>query len=124
MREASLDGEQDGGSVLADRVDSEPPILRGCSSSELVALLAVAVALWIPLSIVLALALGKLPLALGFLAIGVIASVWFGSGAFQRIKRNRPDHYYVHAALRFLHLRKWWTSPFVWRSGWWDIGRG
>lgn len=109
--------------LLADRVDVEPPIFRGCSSSELLALLGVAVAVWIPLSILIAFAMGKLPFALGIIAVGVIASMYFGAGAFQRVKRNRPDHYYMHAFQRFLHVRKLWTSPFVLRSGTWDIGR-
>ena len=109
--------------LLADRVDVEPPIFRGCSSSELLTLLGVAVAVWLPLSVLISLAAGKLPFALGVVAVGVIGTVYFGAGAFQRVKRNRPDHYYMHALRRFLHMRKLWTSPFIVRRGTWDIGR-
>lgn len=109
--------------LLADRVDVEPPIFRGCTSSELLTLLLIAVVVWIPLSILIALLIGKLPFALGMIAVGVIGSVYLGAGVFQRVKRNRPDHYYMHAFRRHLHVRKLWTSPFVFRSGTWDIGR-
>jgi conjugative transfer region protein (TIGR03750 family) len=115
--------EQNDEHILADRVDTQPPIFKGCSSSELGALLLVAVAVWIPLSIVVAALIGQVPLALGFMAVGVLGSVFFGAIAFQRIKRNRPDHYYVHAIQRFLHTRRIWMFPFIWRSGLWDVGR-
>jgi len=109
--------------VLADRVDIEPPIFKGCSSSELLAMLLVAVTVWIPLSVVLAFAIGKAAFSLAILAVGVIGSVYFGAAFFQRVKRNRPDHYYVHFVMRLLHLSKLWSFPLTWRSGYWDIGR-
>lgn len=109
--------------VLADRVDIEPPIFKGCSSSELLAMLVVAILVWIPLSLLLAFAIGKLAFALAILAVGVIGSVVMGATCFQRIKRNRPDHYYVHGAMRLLHASRLHTSPLVWRSGFWDIDR-
>jgi len=113
----------DDGDVLADRVDIEPPIFKGCSSSELLAMLLVAVVVWIPLSLLFGLAIGKLAFALAVLAVGVIGSMYLGAVFFQRIKRNRPDHYYVHAVMRALHLSKLRSCPLTWRSGYWDIGR-
>lgn len=118
-----MENDADQDDLLANRVDTEPPIFRGCSSSELVALLLGAVAVWLPLSILLALMVGKIPYALAILAIGILGSVYFGAGIFQRVKRNRPDHYYVHAVQRFLHLRGLRRAPFVWRSGPWDVSR-
>jgi conjugative transfer region protein (TIGR03750 family) len=109
--------------VLADRVDIEPPIFKGCSSSELLAMLVVAILMWIPLSLLFAFAIGKVAYALAILAVGVIGSVVLGASFFQRIKRNRPDHYYVHGAMRLLHASRLHTFPLVWRSGFWDIDR-
>ena len=109
--------------VLADRVDIEPPIFKGCSSSELLAMLVVSILAWIPLSLLLAFAIGKAAFALAILAVGVIGSVVLGATCFQRIKRNRPDHYYVHAVMRLLHASRLHTFPLVWRSGYWDIDR-
>jgi conjugative transfer region protein (TIGR03750 family) len=113
----------DDSDVLADRVDIEPPIFKGCSSSELLALLVLAVAGWIPMALLIALAIGKPAFSLGILAVGVIGSVFFGAEVFQRVKRNRPDHYYVHAARRWLHRHRLSSSPLTWRSGYWDIDR-
>jgi len=108
--------------VLAERVDTEPPIFRGCSSSELLFMLLAAVVVWIPLSLLVASVIGRLPFALAILAVGVIGSVFIGATAFQRVKRNRPDHYYVHAAKRFI-ARTGWSYPLIWRSGCWDVAR-
>lgn len=109
--------------VLADRVDIEPPIFKGCSSSELLAMLIVAALVWLPLSVLSALAIGKGAFALAILAVGVIGSVYVGACVFQRVKRNRPDHYYVHLVMRLLQLSKLRSFPLTWRSGHWDIGR-
>lgn len=111
------------GDVLADRVDIEPPIFKGCSSSELLAMLVAAVVVWIPASLLLAFAIGKAAFSLAILAVGVIGSMVFGAAFFQRVKRDRPDHYYVHAVMRLLHVSKLRSFPLVWRSGYWDIGR-
>jgi len=110
--------------VLADRVDIEPPIFKGCTSSELLAMLVAAIVAWVPLSVLIALSIGKVAFALAILAVGVIGSVYFGASVFQRIKRNRPDHYYVHVAKRLLHRSKLCSFPLTWRSGYWDIDRG
>ncbi len=109
--------------LLADRVDTQPPIFRGCSSSELLTMLVVSILVWLPLSLIVAVAIGRVTLFLGLLAIGVLGTIYFGAGAFHRLKRNRPDHYYVHAFKRFLHDKRWHSARFIWRSGPWDIGR-
>lgn len=109
--------------LLADRVDTEPPIFRGCSSSELLAMLIISIATWLPLSILVALLLNRPPFFLGILAVGVLGSIYLGAGVFYRIKRNRPDHYYVHAVKKFLHIRKIHSAHFTWRSGLWDVSR-
>ena len=117
------DGRDDDADLLADRVDVEPPIFKGCSSSELGALLLAAIALWAPLSLLLAALAGRLPFALAILAVGVIGSVYLGALALQRVKRDRPDHYYLHALQRLAHRHGLRRARFLWRSGWWDIDR-
>ena len=53
---------------LADRVDSEPLIFRGCTNSELVTLLIVSTIVWLPVSILVAVLIGRPALFLGILA--------------------------------------------------------
>ena len=55
--------------------------------------------------------------------IGPLASVWFGAGWMAAKKRNRPDHYYLHAF-------GWWrqrfglgSTSFISVRGAWDLGR-
>ena len=109
--------------LLADRVDCEPPIFRGCSSSELMQLVVLISVFSIPISITVAVLIGKPVLFLGFLMVSIVAGTYLGAGWFQRVKRGRPDHYYVHAALRWLAQRGWRKSNVLWRSGAWDILR-
>lgn len=109
--------------LLADRVDVEPPIFRGCSSSELLAMLVASILTWLPTSIVLALLINRPAFALGILAVGVLGTMFFGAGLFYRVKRNRPDHYYVHSFKKILHTRKLHSARFIWRSGIWDVSR-
>ena len=86
-------------------------------------MMSLSVAMWLPLSILVALLLNRPPFFLGILAVGVLGTIYFGAGVFYRIKRNRPDHYYVHAVKKFLHMRKLHSARFTWRSGLWDISR-
>ena len=109
--------------ILADRLNAEPVIFRGCSSSELGMIVGVAVLLWLPLSLLLAWLLGAITMGFGIAGVGVVATVVVCATLFQRIKRGRPEGYYqqrIRIRLHDLGLRR---SPWVRRSGAWDIGR-
>jgi len=109
--------------TLADRVNSEPLIFRGCSSSELGLVLVGAVLFWVPMSLMIAAAFGHVAMGLGFSGLGILATVYGGATLFQWIKRGRPDHYYQHVViitLNDLGLRK---SGLIRRSGSWSLGR-
>jgi conjugative transfer region protein (TIGR03750 family) len=109
--------------ILADRLNAEPVIFRGCSSSELGMIVGVSVLLWLPLSLLLAWLLGAITMGFGIAGVGVVATVVVCATLFQRIKRGRPEGYYqqrIRIRLHDLGLRR---SPWVRRSGAWDIGR-
>lgn len=109
--------------ILADRLNAEPVIFRGCSSSELGMIVGVAVVLWLPLSLLLAWLLGAITMGFGIAGVGVVATVVVCATLFQRIKRGRPEGYYqqrIRIRLHDLGLRR---CPWVRRSGAWDIGR-
>jgi conjugative transfer region protein (TIGR03750 family) len=107
--------------LMADRVNIEPPILRGCSSSELVQLAAFLTAVGLPLSILIAVALGKPMFFLGLVMLFDVAGIWMGAGWFQRVKRGRPDHFYVHRARLWLARQGLLRTAIQTRSGAWDI---
>ena len=76
--------------LLADRLNAEPAIFKGCSSSELGVIVAAAAVVWLPLSIVLAWLAGALTMGFGIAGVGIVATVVLTAGIFQRLKRGRP----------------------------------
>jgi len=109
--------------ILADRLNVEPAIFKGCSSSELGVIVTLAVIVWLPLSVLLAWVLGAPSMGLGIAGITIVLTVVITAAVFQRVKRGRPDGYYQQQfiiGLSRLGLRR---SPFIRRNGSWAIGR-
>ena len=109
--------------VLADRLNAEPAIFRGCSSSELGMMAGVAIVVWLPLGFLLAWLMRAATMGFGIAGVGVVGSVVILATLFQRIKRNRPEGYYQQWLRMRLHLLGLGRAPWVLRSGIWDIGR-
>ncbi len=109
--------------VLADRLNAEPAIFRGCSSSELGMMVGVAIVVWLPLGFLLAWLMSAATMGFGIAGVGVVGSVVILATLFQRIKRNRPEGYYQQWLRMRLHSLGLGRAPWVLRSGTWDIGR-
>lgn len=109
--------------ILADRLNAEPAIFKGCSSSELGVIVGVAALVWLPISLVLAGLMGAVTMGFGLAGVGVVATVVITATLFQRLKRNRPDGYYQQRFVIWLHDKGLRRSTLVRRSGSWDIGR-
>ncbi len=109
--------------ILADRLNAEPAIFKGCSSSELGVIVGVAALVWLPVSLLLAGLMGAVTMGFGIAGVGVVATVIVVAGLFQRLKRGRPDGYYQQRIAIRLHESGLRRSPFIRRSGAWDIGR-
>ncbi|WP_241521125.1 TIGR03750 family conjugal transfer protein [Kineobactrum sediminis] len=116
-------GPLDTQEILADRLNAEPVIFRGCSASELGVIVALAAAVWLPLSLLLAWLGGAVTMGFGIAGIGIVATVLGIASLFQRLKRNRPDGYYQQRCALWLDDKGLKRSPFINRSGTWDIGR-
>lgn len=97
--------------ILASRMNEEPSILRGCSSTELLLVAAGAVAFWLPVAILLSLFVGAV--AIGFAGLMIVGTVYVGGGLFQRLKRGQPDGYYQQRVDLFLHHAGLRRSRFV-----------
>ncbi len=109
--------------ILADRMNVEPAIFRGCSSSELGIIVTLAAVVWLPLSLLLAWVSGAPSMGFGIAGIAIVGTVVITASVFQRLKRGRPDGYYQQQfiiGLSKLGLRR---SPFICRNGSWAIGR-
>ena len=108
---------------LPDRLNAEPAIFKGCSTTELGLIALGATLLWLPLSLLITLLLGVFTMGFGLAGVGVVATVVAGAGVFQRVKRGRPDGYYQIRAMIWLSQKGLCTCPYVLRSGTWDLGR-
>ena len=109
--------------ILADRLNVEPAIFKGCSSSELGIIVCVAALVWLPVSLLLTGMMGAVTMGFGVAGVGVVGTVIVMAGLFQRLKRGRPDGYYQQQVSIWLSDHGLRRSPFVRRSGPWDIGR-
>ena len=109
--------------ILADRLNVEPVIFKGCSSSELGVIVGVAALVWLPVSLLLAGLMGAVTMGFGLAGVGVVGTVIVMASVFQRLKRGRPDGYYQQRFVIWLHDQGLRRSALVRRSGSWDIGR-
>lgn len=109
--------------ILADRLNAEPAIFKGCSSSELGMIVGLAIVIWLPLSLLLAWLLGAVTMGFGIAGVGVVATVVILATLFQRIKRGRPEGYYQQWLRIRLQTMGLYRTPWVLHSGSWDIGR-
>jgi conjugative transfer region protein (TIGR03750 family) len=109
--------------ILANRLNAEPTIFKGCSSSELGIIVGVAALIWLPVSLLLAWMMGAVTMGFGIAGVGVVGTVVVMAALFQRLKRGRPDGYYQQQIAIFLDDCGLRRSPFIRRSGAWDIGR-
>ena len=109
--------------ILANRLNAEPSIFKGCSSSELGIIVSVAALIWLPVSLLLAWLMGAVTMGFGIAGVGVVATVIVMATLFQRLKRGRPDGYYQQQITILLDDYGLRRSLFIRRSGVWDIGR-
>ncbi|MBE0435971.1 MAG: TIGR03750 family conjugal transfer protein [Methylomicrobium sp.] len=108
---------------MADRLNQEPVIFRGSTNSELGMILLCATVFWLPAGLLLAGLFGAAVMGLGIATLGVLATIYFGSTWFQRIKRGRPDFYYQHVLIIKLNKLGLRSSSLIARQGPWDLGR-
>ena len=109
--------------ILAERLNAEPAIFKGCSSSELGMIVGLAALVWLPVSLAVAALAGAVTMGFGLAGIGIVATTVAIAALFQRLKRNRPDGYYQQRLALWLDARGLKRAPYIRRSGWWDIGR-
>jgi conjugative transfer region protein (TIGR03750 family) len=109
--------------ILADRLNAEPAIFKGCSSSELGILVSVAALVWLPVSLLLTGLMGAVTMGFGVAGVGVVGTVIVMASLFQRLKRGRPDGYYQQQIAIGLSDHGLRHASFIRRSGAWDIGR-
>jgi len=108
---------------LADRLNTEPLMLFGCTSSEFSTLVIASAVVWIPLAFVIAGSIGAWSMGFGIVGIGMLATVYVAALVLRALKRNRPDGFYVQWIVIRLHESGLRKSRYIRRTGYWDIGR-
>ena len=109
--------------LLAERLNAEPAIFRGCTSSELGVIVVLAIAFWLPCSAIIAWLLGAPSMGLGLAGAATVLSVVIAATVLQRLKRGRPEAYYRHRLALWLGERGLIQCPFITRQGDWSLGR-
>ena len=109
--------------LITERLNAEPAIFKGCSLSELTLMTIGSVVSWLPICLLVAALLGSVTMGFGIGGIMVVLSVIVASSIFRRLKANRPHGYYQLALHLWLARRGFVKSPFVTRTGVWDLGR-
>ncbi|MBD9534186.1 TIGR03750 family conjugal transfer protein [Comamonas sp. CMM01] len=82
---------------LTDRVNVEPAIINGMTSTEANYIAVVSFALSLFVAVALFVITGFWPLLVLFCIGGPVLALWYGSLYLQTVKRNRPDAFYVQA---------------------------
>ena len=108
---------------VADRMNCEPPIFKGCSTSELMFIAVGATGFWIPVSVIMCALLGAITMGLGIAGVGVVATVVLVASFFQKIKNGRPDGYYQQLCRVWLANKGLQACPLITKSMRWDLGR-
>ena len=106
-----------------DRVNVEPAILLGLSSSEAVWTIAAAFVLWVPVGIVVGLATRIMAVGVLVATLMPLATVYLAALKMAAVKRDRPDLYYLHLFRQLLARRGLRRSRFIVHIGGWDLGR-
>jgi conjugative transfer region protein (TIGR03750 family) len=84
------------GAWLAERLNTEPPVSRGCSVVEILAILGGAVGLWLPLGGVIGGWQRAFQLGLAGGVVAIVLTMAIAPSVLQRMKRDRPHGYYQH----------------------------
>ena len=108
---------------LPDRLNGEPIVFRGLTSTELGMLAAASVGFWLPFCLVASAYLGYLMMGFGLAGLLTVGTVWVASSSIQALKRGKPDGYHVLRLKLLLHDLKLRRSPFIRYSGVWDVRR-
>ena len=106
-----------------DRLNTDPPVLWGCTSLELARLFGLGFLLWGPVFAFIVAALGVWLLWFGLTPIGATVTAWLGAHRVRAAKRGKPDQYFRQRALLTQQRIGLARACFIQRSGPWSIGR-
>ena len=109
--------------LLPIRLNSDPPVFRGCSLSELLFVAAISAVVLIPILVVLLGFFGYAMMGVGLGFLSTIGGVVFGATVLQKLKRGRPIGHYQLQIILLLDKLSIKKAGLITRGGHWSIGR-
>ena len=106
-----------------DRVNVQPAILLGLSSSEAVWAIVGAFSVWVPIGVIIGLITHSMAIGVLFATVAPMLTVFVAAKKMASVKRDRPDLYYLHLFRQRLARTGLRRSRFVIHVGGWDLGR-
>lgn len=112
-------------SLLGERLNTEPAVFRGCTASELVTLVLMASALWLPLGLIGGILIGKLAIGMALGVVALVGTLFVVPTIFQTLKRGKPDgHYQIRLRIWAAHCGFFFIKcDYILRNGVWGTGR-
>lgn len=108
---------------IPDRLNEEPVIFIGMTDSELKMSTGVSLALWLPVSILIAMMFGHGILGVAGGALMAFLSMWLLGKKLREIKRGRPKGFHVMAIAAWLEDNHLKPKTMIRESRTWDITR-
>ena len=108
---------------LTDRVNVEPPILHGMAASEAKYIGIAAGCLGLLVAGLLQVMTGLGTLLLIVVVVIPLVVLWFSSLFLMKIKRGRPDGFYIQNIHLYLVERNLMAPKFINHFDFWDLGR-
>lgn len=108
---------------VPDRLSGEPVVFHGCTDTEIQGIALFGVAIFLPLTILVA---WKLEQAMLGIPVGfglVVMTIWFGTQKLQIMKRGKPNGYYqimIEKKLQKIGIQK---KKFIVDCQIWTLGR-
>lgn len=108
---------------VTDRVNVEPAILLGMTSTEAKVIGAVTLPLFLLIAVLIWAVTGVWQAILVLGLFGPLATLWIAAGRLAGIKRGRPDGYYTQAIHLWMANRGLVKHKFIRHHGQWGLGR-
>jgi len=108
---------------VTDRVNVEPPILNGMAASEAMYIALASGAISLLLAGILQLFTGLGIVLLILVIVLPLLTLWYSSLFLMKVKRNRPDGFYLQKIHLYLVKKMRVTPKFIAHESFWDIGR-
>ena len=98
---------------LPDRLNGEPVVCRGLTSTELAIVTASAIGFWLPICLLVLGYAGYFMMGFGVVAMLAVGTVWSTSAWIQAMKRGRPAGYHLLRLELLLHDLRLRRSHFI-----------